>query len=193
MVKLLVFTNIFKCKGGNIDHSVNLGEQLNDGTERRSIVTHDSLIKPMIDHVEEPLFVGRIASQSDLLSTTLWRSGLGNIDGCEVSPINYMDSQRSPRAKKWARHHLRFSFVTGAGTQRRTGGAVETRAGMFDENVQRRKDAGWAQVNTLFYDPHYIGFRVKGTNPQTRGECNTTPCPPPHKECKFRASIIGKE
>jgi hypothetical protein len=42
----------------------------------------------MIDHIEEPLFVSRIARQTDLLGATLWRFGLGKIDICEVGPIN---------------------------------------------------------------------------------------------------------
>jgi hypothetical protein len=42
----------------------------------------------MIDHIEEPLFVSRIARQTDLLGATLWRLSLGKIDICEVGPIN---------------------------------------------------------------------------------------------------------
>lgn len=42
----------------------------------------------MIDHIEEPLFVSRIARQTNLLSAALWRLGLGKIDKREVGPIN---------------------------------------------------------------------------------------------------------
>lgn len=42
----------------------------------------------MIDHIEEALFVCRIARQTNLLCTALWRLGLGNIDTCEVRPLN---------------------------------------------------------------------------------------------------------
>ena len=53
-----------------------------------AIVTHDRLIKTMIDHIEKPLLVSCIARQTDLLSATLGCFGLGKIDKCEVRPIN---------------------------------------------------------------------------------------------------------
>ena len=59
-----------------------------DEIERSSILTYGRPIKSMIDHIEEALFMSRIARQSNLLSTTLWCLGLGNIDTCEVRPFN---------------------------------------------------------------------------------------------------------
>ena len=88
----------------------------------------------MIDYIEKPLLVGCIARQTDLLSATLRCFGFGKIDKCEVRPINWVDSQRSPGAELTGLHLL-SSFVTGAGTQRRTGGVVETRAGIVDKNT----------------------------------------------------------
>lgn len=75
-----------------------------------------------------------------------------------------MDSQQSPGAKLAGLHSL-SSFVTGAGTQRRTGGVVETRAGIIDKNTQRMKVAGRVGEHGLLRT-YYIGFRVKGTKPQ---------------------------
>ena len=50
--------------------------------------------------------------------------------------------------------HLLSSLVTGAGTQCRTGGPFETRAGIFDENTQRGKDAGRTRYSTaMLYRP----------------------------------------
>jgi len=76
-----------------------------DGTDRQSFITHDRFIKAMIDHIKEPLFVGCIARQTDLLGATLWRFGLGKIDECEVCPINYKDnsmqSVTSERGNGW--------------------------------------------------------------------------------------------
>ena len=88
VAKLLAFANILECKGGNINHSVGLGNDVRTDTERHSIATHDRLIKSMINHIEEPLFVSRIARQTDLLGATLWCLSLGKIDICEVGPIN---------------------------------------------------------------------------------------------------------
>jgi hypothetical protein len=74
-----------------------------------------------------------------------------------------VDSQRSQGAKL-ACLHLLSSFVTGAGTQCRTGGLVETRAGIIDK-TQRMKVAG--RVGELpVLRAYYIGPRVKGTKPQ---------------------------
>ena len=49
----------------------------------------------MIDHIEEPLFSSCVACQTDLLGTTLWRSGLGKIDECKISPIDCINSPKS--------------------------------------------------------------------------------------------------
>jgi hypothetical protein len=51
-------------------------------------LTHGRLIKAVIDHIEKSLSVSRITRQTDLLSATFWRFGLGKIDKCEVCPIN---------------------------------------------------------------------------------------------------------
>jgi hypothetical protein len=118
----------------------------------------------MIDHIEKPLPVSCIARQTDLLSATLRCFGLGKIDKCEVSPINYVDSQQSPGAIL-ADLHLLSSFVTGAGTQRRTGGLVETRAGIIDKNTQMMKVPGRVGEHPVLRT-YYIGPRVKGTKPQ---------------------------
>jgi hypothetical protein len=42
----------------------------------------------MIDNVEEPLLVSRIACQANLLSTTFRRFGLSEVDVGEVGPVN---------------------------------------------------------------------------------------------------------
>ena len=65
---------------------------LPDGTESQSFRTHDRFIEAVIDHIEEPLLVSCIARQTDLLGATLRRSGLGEIDECEVGPVNWIDS-----------------------------------------------------------------------------------------------------
>jgi hypothetical protein len=62
--------------------------ELCNDMERHSIVTYDRLIEPMIDHIEEALFVSCITRQTDLLGAALWCLGLGNIDTCEVCPFN---------------------------------------------------------------------------------------------------------
>ena len=56
--------------------------------KQHSIVTHDRLIKTMIDYIEKPLLVSCIARQTDLLSATLRCFGLGKIDKCEVRPVD---------------------------------------------------------------------------------------------------------
>jgi hypothetical protein len=150
MAKFLVVANIVKSKGGNIDHSVNLAGRCYVTWKPHLIVTYDPLIKTMVDHIEKPLLVSCIARQTDLLSTTLRCFGLCKIDKCEVRPINWVDSQGSP-GTRLASLYVLSSFVTGAGTHRRTGGLVETRAGIIDKNTrERRLPEGWE--NTLFYE-----------------------------------------
>jgi hypothetical protein len=48
----------------------------------------------MIDHIKEPFLVSSIARQTDLLGATLWRFGLGKIDACKISPINYIKQSK---------------------------------------------------------------------------------------------------
>jgi hypothetical protein len=61
---------------------------LRDGTGRQLLATHGRLVKAMVDHIKEPLFVSRIARQADLFSAAFWRLGLGNVNKREVRPIN---------------------------------------------------------------------------------------------------------
>jgi hypothetical protein len=65
---------------------------------------------------------------------------------------NQLDEQSATSESKRAGLYLLSSIVTGAGTQRRTGGVVEMRAGIIDKDGRRMKIVGGAVENTLFYD-----------------------------------------
>ncbi len=66
-----------------------------------------------------------------------------------------MDSERSPPRVKLPGLHLLSSFVTGAGTQRRTGVLVEMRAGIIGKNTKRMKvgKAGYYSTTILYRPP----------------------------------------
>jgi hypothetical protein len=52
------------------------------------MITYNSFVEAMIDHIEEPLSVSGITRQSNLLGATLWRLGLGNINRRQIGPVN---------------------------------------------------------------------------------------------------------
>jgi hypothetical protein len=93
------------------------------------MITNNCFIETVIDHIEEPLSVGGITRQSNLLGATLWRLGLSNINKRQIRPVNWSGpSAPIEMVNGWL--CLLSSFVTGAGTQRRTGGRLETMAGI---------------------------------------------------------------